>query len=362
MRIQLTFLRLGRLLLGVAAVACIVPVHRLHAQTKAADVEVSRAAKRASTATFLDRKRSDTERLEAVKNLGYPEAETLVALLAVGADRTQSDTIRWEALRRVHYSDKYLDTVLKILADPQDGGEELDANLIQDLNQKTAFRLPASDQQRIQTVERKLLGDKRDKVRLYAYRALVSNHDQVALNQLVDGLRRGGKAPIPLPDAIALLDDDGSASYIGTLRPYLSHGDPRVQARAARALALDPESRPKIVELAKNPGSPEEVRLNALRGLAREDGGFASYAIPIVENPRESADVRYAAMHDFAGRLNYNKVDPADQVRFAEAVEKLAGDPELKSARGTEVKEAARKLHLYLKQAFPEIQKHYEKP
>lgn len=360
MRAHLPLPRLGRLLLGAAAIACLAPDGRLQAQT---DPQALRAARRAAAATFLDRQRPEAERLAAVEEIGYPDDATAAALLAVGADRSQSDAVRWQALRRVQYGEPYLATVLAILRSPQDGGEELDANLIKDLSQKTAFTIPPLHQQRIQTVERQLLGDRRDKVRLYAYRALVANHDQVALNQLVDSLRRGQNVPIPLPDAIELLDDDGAANYIGVLRPYLGNRNPQVQARAARALALDPESRPKIVELARNPGSPEEVRLNALRGLAREDGRFASYAIPIVEDPQEDPDVRYAAMHSFVGRLNYAPVDPADQVRFAQAVEKLAGDQRLAtSERGAEVREGARQLHLYLKQAFPEIKKHYERP
>lgn len=363
MRSHLTFLRLGCLLPGVIAAASMVTNGQLPAQTKPADLEALRSAKRTATATFLDRKRPDTERLKAANDLGYPDPETLDALIAVGAEPTQSDAIRWEALRRVHYSEKYLDTVLKILADPQDGGEGLHANLIQDLSRKTAFSIPVRDQERIQTVERKLLGEKRDKVRLYAYRALISNHDLVAINQLVDSLRKQENVPIPLADAIDLLDEDGSVNYIGVLRPYLSNNDPRVQARAARALALDPESRPRIVELAMNPKSPDEVRINALRGLAREDATFVNYGIRIVENTQENPDIRYAAMHDLAGRLNYNKVEPADQVRFAEAVAKLTTEPELvRSERGAKLNEAAKQLHLYLKEAFPEIKKHYEKP
>lgn len=356
------FLRRGCLLLG-ACLAMTTPWNALRAQTSPANIEALRSAKNAAAATFLDRKRPDAERLQAANSFGYPDAKMLDALVALGIDPTQSEAIRWEALRRVHYGEKYLDAVLKILGNPEDGSEELQAHLIQDLSQKTAFSITARDQERIQAVERKLLGDKRDKVRLYAYRALVANHDVVAINQLVDSLRKQQDVPIPLPDAIDLLDEDGSASYIGVLRPYLSHNDPRVQARAARALALDPESRPKIVELAVNAKIPSEIRINALRGLAREDKEFAGYAIRIVENSEENPDIRSAAMHHLAGRLNYHEVAAADQIRFADAVAKLAAEPALlRSEQGAKLTEAARQLHLYLKQTFPEIKKHYEKP
>ncbi|MEA2604896.1 MAG: Lipoprotein amino terminal region [Acidobacteriota bacterium] len=362
MRIQLDFSRFGRVLSVLAVAACLLPAGGLQAQTKPADPEAVRNASRAAAAKFLDRSRPQAERLAALRDLGYPDDRTAAALLGLGLDRTQSDTIRWEALQRVPYGDGYRETVLKILSDPGDGGEELDANLIADLSRRTAVTPPARIRQQIQSVWRKLLDDRRDKVRLQAYRALVSNHDSVALGLLVESLREGRGVPVPLPEAIDLLDQDGAVNYIGTLRPYLHHEDPSVQAKAARALAGDPESRPAIVELAKNPSTPGEVRLNALRALAREDDQFASYALPLMENGGEDPGIRLAAMKDFVGRMNYNRVAPADQVRFARAVEKLAGEKDLGTDESVKVKSAAQELHAYLLQAFPEVRKSYEKP
>jgi hypothetical protein len=361
MRIQLGFSRFGRVLSGLAVAACLLPAHGLHAQTKPANAAAPRDAKRAA-ATFLDRSRPQAERLEALKDFSYPDDKTFAALLDLGIDRTQSDAIRWEALRRLQFNEKYLDTVLRILNDPKDGSEDLDANLIADLNRRTVSTPPAKIRQQIQSVLRKLLDDKRDKVRLYAYRALVSNHDSVALGLLTESLREGQGVPIPLSEAIDLLDQDGSINYIGTLRPYLHHEDPSVQAQAVLALAVDPESRPAIVELAKNPRTPGEVRLNALRALAREDDQFASYALPLMENGGEDPGLRFAVMKDFVGRMNYNRVAPADQVRFARAVEKLAAEKDLRTDEAGKVKDAAQELHSYLLQAFPEVRKSYEKP
>jgi hypothetical protein len=360
MRTERKLRRLGSALLGVALTACLMPVDLLQAQTKLDDPEALRDTQRAAVATFLDRGRPQEARLAALKDIGYPDDRTAAALLGLGADRSQSDTIRWEALRRIPYDDKYLDAVLKVLDDPRDGGEELDTLLIEDLNRRTVLIPPATVRQRIQSVLRKLLDDKRDKVRLQAYRALVSNHDPVALNLLAESLREGQNVPIPLSEAIDLLDQDGSINHIGTLRPYLQHEDPRAQAKAVRALAVDPESRPTIVDLARNSRTPEEVRLNALRALAREDAQFSSYAIPLVEDAGEDLDIRYAAMHAVVGRMNYNQIAPAEQVRFAQAVEKLAADKDLRTEDALKVKEAAQQLHSYLLQAFPEIQRHYE--
>ena len=361
MRTHRRFRRLGRVLLGVTIAACLIPAERLEAQAKLENPEAYRDAKRAATATFLDRNRPQEERLEALKDLGYPDDVTFAALLVLGNDRSQSDAIRLEALKRLQYDDKYVNAVLKVLEDPADGGEDLDAGLIEDLNRRTTFIPPPQVRQRIQNVLRNLLADKRDKVRLFAYRAAVSNHDLVAVNLLAESLRDGQNVPVPLADAIDLLDFDGSVNHIGTLRPYLHHGDSRVQAKAARALAVDPESRAVIVELARNTRTPEEVRLNALRSLAREDDQFGSYAIPLVEDAREDAKIREAAMHAVVGRMNYNKLAPAEQVRFARAVEKLAAEKDVRTDNAQKLQAAAQELQAYLKQAFPEIRTFYEK-
>jgi hypothetical protein len=361
MRTDRKFRWLGRVLLGLAAAACLTPAEPLHAQTRIEDPESARDTKRAATAAFLDRNRPEEERLEALKAIGYPEDRTFAALHALGTDRSQSDTIRLEALKRLQFDGKYLDAVLNILEDPKDGGEDLDAGLVEDLNRRATVTPPAQVRQRLQSVFRKLLHDKRDKVRLHAYRAAVSNHDLVAVNILAESLRNGQNVPIPLADAIDLLDFDGAVNHIGTLRPYLHHEDPRVQAKAARALAVDPESRPAIVQMARNPRAPEEVRLNALRSLAREDSQFGSYAIPLVEDVREDASIRYAAMHAFVGRMNYNQVAPAEQLRFAQAVEKLAVEKDLRTAEARQLHESAQELREYLKQAFPEIRTFHER-
>lgn len=348
MRTDRTLQWIARVVLSAAAIAC-----PLDAQTAA---ETSRTG----AATFLDRRLPDEARLEALRRLTAVDDSLVPSLLNIGADRKQSDAIRLAAFGLVPYSEKYVDIVLKILGDPNDGGELLDAGLIENLAERT-LRVPPRIAVRIQNVLRELLTDRRDQVRLYAYRFLIANHDEVALSLLTESLRRQRGVPVPLPEALDLLDQDGSASHIGTLRPYLEHSDPKVQAEAARALAVDPQSRPKIVELVTNPEAAEEVRLQALRGLAREDARFAAYAIPIVENPHEDGDVRYAAMHAFVGRMNYNRVETQDQIRFAEAVAKVAADPGLRSEKAASIREAAKELHLYLKKAFPEVQRFYDR-
>lgn len=365
----------SRLLLGVLLLACAFPAARAQGQGQAgADDEAARAgayraAKEAATKIFLDPDQPKAARLEAAAGLGYPEDETFAAMLEIGADSAVDDEIRWAALRHHRFNEGYLEVVLGILGDPDDGGAELVADLIEDLSRRTTFRLPAPIEQKILATLRKLLDDPRQRVRLSAYRVLVAGHDTVAVNRLAESLRQGeapeneDSVPIPLDEAIDLLNIDGSVFHVGALRPYLDHEDPRIRAQAAQALAVDPRSRPRIVALATSPEADEEVRLSAIRSLAREDDRFAGYAIELVDNREESPTIRHAAMKAFAGRMNYRQVADEDQIRFAEAVERLLAERELaRSEGGRELQGEAKELLAYLQEAFPAIERHYANP
>lgn len=320
------------------------------------DPELYEARQAAATETFLDPGRPKAERLEAAEDLGYPEDETFDAMLAVGTDPTEDDGVRWEALRQHRFDDAYIEAVLAILADPSDGGEKLNADLIEDLGRR-AFQVPPALEQQIVATLRGLLDDPRDLVRLAAFRVLGASHDTVAISRLTDALA-ANDSPIPLDEAIRLLDVDGSVFHIEVLRPYLEHEEVPVQAEAARALAVDPDSRPRIVELVTSVETDRQIRLRAIRALAREDERFADYAIPIVANGQESAEIRRAAMKAFVGRMNYFDVDPKDQLRFAAVVERIARGRAF-DADSRKLQADARALLVYLKKAFPVIAKAY---
>jgi hypothetical protein len=358
---QPILVRVGlRVLLGAATVLCLMPFDPAHAQPTPADVQAMRAARASATAVFLDRARPKAERLAAAAKLGYPEKATVPSLLAIGQDRNEDDAIRLAALTHHPYDRKYLETVLKILNDPRDGSEELDAKLVEDLSRRTTFKLPASILQSIAAAYRGLLDDPRDKVRIAAYRASVANHDPMAIDRLSESLRRGRDFPVPLSEAIDLLDQDGSVKYIGVLRPYLTSTDAQAQAKAVRALAIDPQSRPKIVEIATDARAPAVVRINALRGLARDDKQFADYAIPMIESSNTEPTVRDAAVHSLAGRMNYKPLDAATQVRFARAVEKFSKERSTATEEGRKAQEGAKELHLQMRRTMPAVQKAYE--
>ncbi len=316
-----------------------------------------REVKRRATETFLDSSKPTAERLQAATKLGYPEAETFPELLRVGTDPNDDARVRLIALKRYSYDDKYIDAVLAIISNPSED-ETLAAGLIDDITRRTTFRQPAEIRQRLQSALRERLDDSRAAVRLAAYRASVSSHDAVAIDKLVESLRSGSNFPVPLHDAIELLDVDGSTKHIITLRPYLGNPDSTVQAQAARALAVDPESRQAIVGLALDIKTPKVVRINALRALSREDKQFMNYAVELMGNPREVADIRYEVMKAAMGRLNYNS-EPADiQISFARAVERLASERGVITSDGRDVGAEAKKLIPHLCRSFPAVRKY----
>lgn len=319
-----------------------------------------RAERRAAAEIFYDRTRPEKERLAALPRMRFPDKEMAARLLLIGADKTESDTIRLEALKKHPFTDKWLDLLLKILDDPSDGGEVLDSGLTEFLNRRATFKLPAEVRQRILATWRKLLDDPRPLVRLSAYRVLAANHDAVAVNRLSESLRTGTNIPIPIHEAIELLDLVGALNHLGALRPYLTHSDPRVRARAARVLAGDSQSRAAVIRLANDPEQPDEVRRFAFRGLAREDERYGSYAIKVIENSGDDGDARFWAMHSYAGRLNYNRSSDDEQIRFAQAVERVMNDRAIRSENAEKIRTEAREMLEYLKMAFPAVKKFYE--
>ena len=330
----------------------------IHAQLTQAEVSALRDARVQATATFLDASEPVAARLLAAERLGYPDAETFDELLRVGQDRSDDNAIRLVALKRYRYDQQYIDTVLSVLADTTES-DDLAAGLIEDISRRTTFRQPAEIRQQLQSALRERLTDTRDAVRLAAYRALVSSHDALAIDQLVQSLRDGGPVPIPIADAIELLDVDGPNKHLGTVRPFLANQDPSVQGQAARVLAVDQDSRQRVVDLAFDSTTPREVRLNALRALSREDEQYLAYALRLMANRTEDADVRYVAMEGGMIRLNYHNEPPESQIQFAIAVESLSGQSGVVTSQDLDVGAEAKRLSAHLRRYFPAVGKFF---
>jgi hypothetical protein len=343
---------------AIKMAACVLILGSVSAADEAEDAK----AKEQATQIFFNAKLPTPERLAAAGKLGYPDKDTFVRLLELGRDKQQDDRIRWEALQRHPWSKDWVNVVLEILNDPENGGEYLDAKLVSSLSQKTV-RLPNAEmRQSIQRTYRQLLDDNRDKVRESAYFVLVATEDSVALAKLVEGLKDGGaKCPVPLNLAIEMVDSAGATRHFNVLRPYLDHQDVKVKAEAARVLSADASSRPQIVNLIVNRETAEPVRVQALRGMGRFDEKFSSYAIPMIRNPEVPGVVRQAAMTSMVGQVNYKKLPEPVEIEFAQAVESFATDPNVTAADEANLRKLAAATLQNLQKSSPAIKRHYEK-
>lgn len=321
-----------------------------------ADVEALRQAREQAIATFFDDSQSVETRLEAIAQVGYPDDETFDRLIELGATKTEDDRIRLKALETARFDQRYIDTVLAIIADEAES-DMLASELIYDVTQRTTFRQPAELRQTLQAALRQRLDDERDLTRLAAYRTLVASHDVVAIDRIVNGLI-DGSPPIPPADAIQLLDTDGPTRHIQTVRPFIESADPVVQAQAVRVLAVDPDSRPAVVELASSPETAPQVRVHALRALSREDSEYFAYALRLISNRQENPDVRYAAMEGGMARLNYHNVPPDLQVQYGRAIEGVSRTASGQvTSDGKDLAAEAKQLLAHLRKYFPAIRR-----
>jgi len=133
-----------------------------------------------------------------------------------------------------------------------------------------------------------------------------------------------------------------------------------VRAQAAHALAIDSKSREKIVQYARDPKAPYEVRLHALQGLARQGASFPEIAIPLVDDARTDPQVRREAMKQTVGVMNYNKIDVETQIRFADVVDRIASEKNLLTDADRSLSAEAKDVHAYLVRAFADIKRHHE--
>jgi hypothetical protein len=324
------------------------------------DPAAYRAAKTAAIATFLDKTKPTGDRLAAVAKMGYPEEKTTQALLGVGADPAEESAVRLAAFGRAEFNDAWFDAAMKILESPTDGDEEMDEKLLVLLGKRLTFTPPPAMRQRWQGALRNLLDDNRSRVRVQAYETLASDHDTLAVSRLSDALRTRQNVPVPVPTAINLLDMDGPMNHIEVLRPYLDDPDAATRAQAVHALGVDSRSRDKIVQYARDPKAPLEVRLHALRGLARQGASFPEVAIPLVEDSRADPRVRQEAMKQTVGVMNYNKIPAATQIRFADVVDRVAAGRNLVNDADRALASEAKDVRAYLVRGFPEIKRHYE--
>ncbi len=308
--------------------------------------------RQAAVAEFADATKPDPVRLKALQHVGQPGIQYEPQLLSILRDKKRSDDFRWEAACIYPTSNEWVDAVVEILTDPENGGESLNSRLAEALRRRIVQRLPAQQKQLVQRTFRGLLDDSRPSVRLEAYRALVPENDEVAIKILSDALRSSpDKQPIPLAEAINLLYAAGPSSHVNTLRPFLANPDPQVQFEAVRALAVDAESQPRIREIVLNKASDSRVRQVGMEELVRFNPAMADVALEVLDDEQEEAPLRMDAARVFFAQMKKKQIEPEKQVRFADGVQSLLRDNQ-------ETSESLQKLIPELEKSFPAIKMH----
>lgn len=326
-------------------------------QAQDIDADAYRAQKQNAVDVFFDKGQPTERRLAVVPQLGYPTKDIAERLFQVGKDKTEADAIRLAAMKKHRYTENWLTLMLATIADPSES-DELASGLIRDVSQRTTFKQPVETLQQIRATLRARLDDSRPQTRLEAFRTLVASQDQQAVDKVVSSLRANTPV-VPIVDAIQLLDLDGASKHILTLRPFLEHDNINVRAEAARALTVDPQSQPQIVQWVTDSTMNKNLRLKAMRGLAREDELFISYGMKLALNPNEHADIRYAALENSMRRLNYQGASAREQIAFAQVVERLTSVRGAVTSSGKDLGAEAKQLLAHLRQNFPAIKRHY---
>jgi tyrosinase len=252
-------------------------------------------AKQRAARIFVDPSQPKSKRLEAMDRIGYPDKPSFAALLKVMSNSKETDDIRWEAARRHRFDDIFIDTALKILKNPNDGGEQLNANLIKDLSRRAIFPFNSKTRKIIIEGLRPLLKDPRESIRLNSFRALAPAGDKEAIQLLTEGLKNQKSLPIPLSVAIYFINLAGSRPHLETIRPFLNHKDPRVQVQAVKALAVDSKSRAQIVQRVQSKEVPLNIRMAGLRALSHTDRDFTQYAFKVFGDKSENVTLRFAS-------------------------------------------------------------------
>ncbi len=272
---------------------------------------------------FTDRNQPKAMRLKALKSMLGEKEKVRGKVFPLIQNAQEDDDVRLEATRQVPLDKNLLEASDRILNDPRGGTVNFKANLLTEMARRATVEKNETAKQQVVAWARKNLSTHMDKLRLTSFQILVPSGDAEATKVLAEGLRNADKPPVPLAEGLHLLNLAGSAKHVDIMRPFLDHPDVKVRAQAAEGLSADRQSRGKIMEILMNPETPYEVREAALSPMAKNDPGFPRIAFKILGNSQESDKFRRAVVKAMVGRMNYQKVSAADQVRFARIVQSI---------------------------------------
>lgn len=260
-------------------------------QALRAEIAEQQQRMRDAATVFLDRTRPVEERASAARRVqAFADPGQVAAAAAVVLDPAETPQIRALALSRIeHAVDRHPELVtgvLRLAATPTTPLElrRAAARVVAGLSFSSFTMVRRSEE--LLPALRSMTSDPELDLRLTAFGILATAGDDFALQRLLDCVRSPATAPLPVRDCIRLLGLQSHGDAYPLLHQILLQPpDEATRLQVIRLLGGYPESRPALLELLRDPGRSEEVRLAVLGTLYANDlAGFADAALPVVRD------------------------------------------------------------------------------
>lgn len=324
-------------------------------QALRAEIAEQQQRMRDAAAVFLDRTRSVEERASAARRVpAFGDPEQVAAAAAVVLDPAETPQIRTLALSRIeHAVDRHPELVtgvLRLAATPTTPLElrRAAARVVAGLSFSSFSMVRRSEE--LLPALRSMTSDPELDLRLTAFGILATAGDDFAQQRLLECVRSPATAPLPVRDCIRLLglQRHGDASPL-LHQLLLQPPDEATRLQVIRLLGGYAESRPALLELLRDPGRSEEVRLAVLGALYANDlAAFADAALPLVQDESAGDALRVYGIQAVRQRrgalLHIGRKDAV--AAFDRAVAELArtsrsGEERVQASRSGAVREAA---------------------
>ncbi|MEK6258779.1 MAG: tyrosinase family protein [Planctomycetota bacterium] len=260
---------------------------------------------------FFDSKQSLKQRLSAAAEIDLEtDKDSVKAVQKLLNDPKEHDALRAIALKHLTHQNvgQTLSKAAAILADANDGGEELQVQAVNSLGFIHMFNnnVSADELHLGHTALRRALQHKRPAVKSAALTVLAADKDELAVQMLKDGLAAKEKLVLDLPSTINLLAGAAGQESHQHLRPFLNNADVVTRVAAVSQLGNDADSRPAITKLLRDPEQPQEVRAAALEALLYHDKQFSATAFALIADGKTPESLRKKLIRAVRAHVDIN--------------------------------------------------------
>jgi len=297
---------------------------------------------------FLNEQASDKDRIAAVAD--YPMAKDpkqIAALKTVVGNREASPAIRTKALSSIHYylqeDEKFYNDVISLLSNnrtPKPLREEcLRAVGVLSFS---AFGMQVVSEDLLK-VYRDLLNDEDILFRRDAYNKLAIGGDDIAQQNLIEGLKNADVRPLPADECIRLLGYDIKGDYYPVIHEVAQNTtELKTKVAAIKVLGNYAPAKSDIITYLNDTNESDEVRLAAIKSLnAFDKENFTTYAESLLQKADAPAEVLIYAIN----AEKYRRLSPTFKVKegdtFDQSVKSLLEQKDLENVSTDLVRQSA---------------------